>query len=147
LAFFRHGRLRDEGRPGVRSFKTVFGVIGALLPVGYCGGLLYYFMKNNTLEGPVGQGLGPTVLGLGAIGLLFCIPVVFKLIKLFAGSRPKAPGGEAAEQDEAPAFDADAALARYLARKAAGGGEPVAAEAPAAFDAPAPRATFGRKAV
>jgi hypothetical protein len=130
------------------SVKSVVGVIGALLPVAYCGGLLYYFTQNNTLEGPVGQGLGPTVLGLGAIGLLFCAPVIFKLLKLFAPAKPE-PGKvrDAVDEDEGSGFDADAALARYMARKAAAGGEIPAAAAPVSFDAPAPRPSFGRKTV
>jgi len=125
------------------SMKSVFGVIAALLPIAYCGGLLYYFMQGNDLSGPVGQGLGPTVLGLGAIGLQFCIPLVFKLLKLLSKPRsPEPAGGNAVEPSEETGFDADAALARYLARKAAqGGGEP------APLESPAPRASFGRKAI
>ncbi len=127
------------------SVKSVFGVIGALLPVAYCGGLLYYFTQNNELTGPVGQGLGPTVLGLGALGLLFCVPVIIKVTKIFsrAGSpAPQAAGG-AADADDGSGFDADAALARYMARKAAQAeGQ---ATAPAPFDAAAPRPSFGRK--
>lgn len=126
----------------MRSVKMVFGIVGALVPIGYCGGLLYYFMSNNTLEGPVGQGLGPTVLGLGAVGLLFCVPLVFKLLKLAAPAKPE-PGARVVLEDAPSGFDADAALARYLARKAAAGGEIPAAAAPVV----PPRAGFGRKPV
>jgi len=124
----------------MRSVKMVFGIVGALVPIAYCGGLVWYFMRGNTLEGPVGQGLGPTVLGLGAIGLLFCIPLVFKLLKLAAPPKPE-PGARVADEEPASSFDADAALARYLARKAAAGGEIPP------MPAPAPRGGFGRKAV
>jgi hypothetical protein len=125
------------------SVKSVFGVGAALLPVAYCGGLLYYFTQNNTLSGPVGQGLGPTVLGLGAVGLLFCAPVIFKLLKLFAPAKPEAgKGREVADEEPVSSFDADAALARYMARKAAqGDGQPPR------FEPSAPRGGFGRKAV
>lgn len=123
------------------SVKSVVGVVAALVPVGYCGGLLYYFMRGNTLEGPVGQGLGPTVLGLGAVGLLFCIPLVFKLLKLAAPRKPE-PGARAVDEELASSFDADAALARYMARKAAqGDGEPPR------FEPPVARGSFGRKTV
>lgn len=126
----------------MRSVKLVFGIVGALVPIGYCGGLLYYFMSNNTLEGAVGQGLGPTVLGLGAVGLLFCVPLVLKLLKLAAPAKPD-PGARVVLEDEPSGFDADAALARYMARKAAAGGEIPAATTPAE----ARHAGFGRKAV
>jgi hypothetical protein len=129
------------------SAKTVVGLIGALVPIAYCGGLVWYFTQGNELTGPVGQGLGPTVLGLGAVGLLFCIPLVFKLMKLAAPARPdpNKPRDGADEEEAGSGFDADAALARYLARKAAAGGEvPVAAAAPAPVVA-APRPGFGRK--
>ena len=43
----------------MRSVKMVFGIVGALVPIAYCGGLVWYFIRGNTLEGPVGQGLGP----------------------------------------------------------------------------------------
>jgi hypothetical protein len=124
------------------SVKSVVGIVAALVPVAYCGGLLYYFMRGNTLEGPVGQGLGPTVLGLGAVGLLFCIPLVFKLLKLAAPRKPE-PGARVVDEEEpASSFDADAALARYMARKAAqGDGQPPR------FEPSAPRGSFGRKAV
>ena len=45
----------------MQSLKSVFGVIGALVPILYCGGLLYYFLD---LSGSVHEaqtlGLGPT---------------------------------------------------------------------------------------
>ena len=122
----------------MRSVKMVVGVVGALVPVVYCGGLVWYFMRGNDLSGPVGTGLGPTVLGLGVVGLLFCIPLVFKLLKLAAPAKPE-PGARAADDEPVSSFDADAALARYMARKAAAGGE--------IPSAPAPRGGFGRKPV
>lgn len=125
----------------MRSFKAVFGLIAALLPIGYCGYLLLYFKDVSGEAGPVQTGLGPTMLGLGAVGLLFCIPVLLKIVKLLANAGATAPGdGKTFEAENT--FDADAALARYLARKAAAGEEmPVPIP-----DAP-PRGGFGRKPV
>jgi hypothetical protein len=118
--------------------KSVLGWIGALLPVAYCLGFVYYFQSNfGGFEGAMAIGLGPTMLGLGGIGLLFCLPLVFKIVRLAAGPGKPAPGYEAKAEEE-PAFDADAALARYMARKASGEIVPP----PAPVEA---RPTFGRK--
>lgn len=118
----------------MRSFKSVFGIIAALLPLGYCGYLLLYFKDVSGEIGPVQTGLGPTMLGLGAVGLIFVIPLLLKLVKLFAGG----PSGREVAVAES-SFDPDAALARYLARKAAG-----VVEAPPEEPQP-PRGGFGRK--
>jgi len=129
----------------------VFKLILAFLPVVYCGGLLFYFLgQRGANDGPVADGLGPTVIGLGVVGLLFCIPLVFKLIRLVV--TPRGPKSDAGRPDtpvpqEESSFDADAALARYLARKQAG-----AQDLPSSF-APTPpqqdgapqRPSFGRK--
>lgn len=76
----------------VRAARSIGGVIGALVPILYCAGLAYYFFD---LSGSVKQvqtdGLGPTVMGLGTVGLLFCIPLILKVIQLLAG--PRTPGG------------------------------------------------------
>lgn len=129
----------------MRAFKLIL----SLLPLVYIGGLLFYFTgQGGWSDGPLATGLGPTVLGLGAIGLLFCIPLVFRLLKLVIN--PRGPvSAKANEPVEEPAFDADAALARYLARKAAAG--EAVPEAPAAApsfprDESAVRPVFGRKA-
>jgi hypothetical protein len=118
----------------MRSFKAVFGVIAALLPLAYCGYLLLYFKQVSGETGPVETGLGPTMLGLGAVALLLAIPLLLKIVKLFAGT----PGGQIAVEESS--FDPDAALARYLARKAAGGVEVPPADPP-------PPGGFGRKTV
>jgi hypothetical protein len=124
------------------SVKSVVGLIAALLPVGYCGYFLYYFVDVSGDSGPAAMGLGPTVLGLGIVGLLFCIPLVLKLMRLASGPRAPAPGGGEREMPAESTFDADAALARYMARKATG-----AVEAPVPPRDAAPRATFGRRVV
>ena len=131
----------------MRPVKSVFGAIGMLLPVLYCGGLVYYFTGFRGLpDASLMQGLGPTVLGLSAIGLLFCVPVGWKLVKMLTGPRapaPDRPGGEAEEAGSG--FDADAALARYMARKAAGAEGVVAPAAAYRAEPVVSRPSFGRK--
>ena len=39
-------------------------------------------------------GLGPTVLGLAVVGLLFCIPLILKIMRLFARPPSSGAGGE-----------------------------------------------------
>jgi len=134
----------DEG--SMRSLKSVFGVGSAVVPVLYCGGLLYYFLD---LSGSVQQateiGLGPTVLGLGVVGLLFSIPLILKVVRILARPRPPGSGGPDAPAGD-DGFDADAAIARYMAQRSAEG----VPHSPAAPSAPAGggttrRASFGRK--
>jgi hypothetical protein len=127
------------------SLKTAFGAIGALIPVCYCGGLALYFfgVGGNSLQAANAIGLGPTIIGLSAIGLLSCIPLLIKLVR-FSTSPASRPGGKpgkrAIDDGAGETFDADAALARYLARKAAEGGS-----TPSGFvEAPRPQG-FGRK--
>ena len=56
------------------TLKSVIGVIGTLVAILYCGRLLYYFLDlTGSVQEAETNGLGPTLLGLGAVGLLFCI--------------------------------------------------------------------------
>lgn len=132
------------------STKNAGAMIGALVPVAYCGAMAYYFfgVSGSSVHGVAAMGLGPTVLGLGAIGLLCCVPLIFRIWKLVGTPPPKTGARSAADISvEEEAFDADAALARYLARKAAGGDEPQTqtyAEPESAASAPG-RPAFGRK--
>lgn len=135
----------------MQSFKSIRGVIGALIPVLYCGGLLYYFLDvAGSVEEAQEIGLGPTVLGLGAVGLLFSIPLILKILRLLRKPRSPGSGGTAPPDDDDGdgGFDADAAISRYMARRAQ--------EAAAAAPRPAPksagpakssfgRPTFGKK--
>ena len=134
------------------SFKSAFGLAKALLPVLYCGYLIYYFLDlGGSVEAIEENGLTPTVIGLAAVGLLFCIPLIFKLIRLIRGLGPPGPGGSARRNDNTNEDDdggaaADAIIARYMARKAAE--EAPAAPRPAApGGGPARRPSFGRKPV
>jgi len=106
----------------MRTLKSVFGVIGALAGVLYCGGLIYYFLDlSGSVREAETNGLGPTLLGLGAVGLLFCILLIVRVIWIFA--RPRSPGSggrsgpDASTHDGEGGFDADAVLARYMARR------------------------------
>jgi hypothetical protein len=132
----------------MQSMKTGFGIIGALVPVAYCGGLLFYFLKlGGSAEGVVGIGLGPTVIGLGGVGLLLCIPLLLRVMRAVGDSssaksaRRRGADGEAgadAAAAEDGDFDAAAALARYMAKKASG-----LIDVPP--DEPSVRPSFGRK--
>jgi hypothetical protein len=111
----------------------------------YCGGLVYYFLEvSGSLQGAEAIGLGPTVIGLGAVGLLFCIPLIIKLVRIFAAPRSPGSGGRggpgASTRDDDG--EADAAIARYMAR------QPAQATPPAARPAQGgggPAKGFGRK--
>ena len=127
----------------MRTFKSVFGIIGALIPVLYCVGLLVYFVGVERWTGvPVGNALGPTILGLGVVGLLFSIPLVLRIRKLFvqpAQSKVEIQRTAQVFADEPSQFDPDAAIARYMAKR----GQAEASVSPS--DEPPPRPSFGRK--
>jgi len=129
----------------MRGFKSFFGIIGALMPVVYCGGLLYYFVdRTGSIREADAIGLGPTMVGLAVVGLLFSIPLILKVVRMLIALRSSAAsahgGNDAPKQDN---FDADAVLARYMANRPAEG----ASNAPPQHQGgnPAPRPTFGRK--
>ena len=122
------------------SAKTVLGVI----PVIWFAGLAIYFYRvNQALGGMAAKQLMPTIIGLGAISLLLSLPLVIKLIRLASGTAAKPKGGKAPGKEDAARgdFDADAAIARYLEKKAAGEANFVVP------DGGASRPTFGRKLV
>ncbi len=127
----------------MRSVKLAFGLLAAILPVAYCGYLFFYFLGTGQSPGAIGtSGLGPTLLGLGAIGLLLLIPLVFRLLKLVTGSgaaRTAVPDSETESS-----FDPDAVIARYLERRAAEGYPPPQPESSTTGAAPE-RPVFGRK--
>lgn len=133
----------------MRGLKSVFGVMGALVPVLYCGGLLYYFYDvSGSVKEAETDGLGPTLLGLGAVGLLFCIPLMVKIVRIITG--PRSPGSGGRDNGDGPdgenGFDADAAIARYMARQATEVSTAFPAAAPAQKGGgPAARPSFGRR--
>ena len=127
-----------------QTLKSAFGLIRAILPVLYCGGLIVYFLDFGSWQDIMDIGLGPTVLGLGLVGLLFCIPLILKIVRIFA--RPRSPGSGPDKPDDESGFDADAAIARYLAQRSAEAGpSPSAAPRAQQNRGPAKRASFGRK--
>jgi hypothetical protein len=131
--------------------KSAFGVIGALGAILYCGRLLYYFLDlSGSVQEAERDGLGPTLLGLGVVGLLFCILLIVKIVRIFAGPRSPGSGGrggpDASTHDGEGGFDADAAIARYMASRSteAARGSP-AAPLEHEGGGPARRPSFGRK--
>lgn len=114
----------------MRTFKSVFVAIGAIGPILYGGTLLYYFLDiSGSLRNPKSIGLAPTLLGVGVVGLLFCIPLVPKIVRIFA--RLRSSGSDAPDGESG--FDADAAIARYMAQRSP----------QAVPGSPAARPTFG----
>ena len=109
----------------MRSTKNVLGLIAALIPVLWFGGLAIYFNHIRDLgRGWFDGALGPTVIGLSALTLLFVALFVWKLRRLAAPPAPPSSGSgrmDAAPEEEKSDFDPDAALARYMARRASGG--------------------------
>ena len=123
----------------MRTVTSIFGLVGAAIPVFYCGGLLLYFAGvRNAFGGWLDGALKPTMVGLGVIGLLFLIPLVLRIRRLVAPTAPpRSGGGRAGEapRDERSDFDPEAAIARYLARQSSGARDSLP---------PAPRAGGGR---
>jgi hypothetical protein len=138
------------------SLGKVLGIMVGLIPILYIGWLLYYFVGvgGGTAEGVAGIGLGPTVIGLSIVGLLFALPLIIKLLRATTGVN-RVPGAsfdaklKPGEVVVEPEFDADAAFASYMRKREAGivGDVSVdpADDAPAAFS-PRP-ASFGRKTI
>lgn len=138
------------------TMKSVFGLVGAAIPVLYCGGLVIYFSGvNRSFGGMLGRELGPTMVGLGIIGLLLLIPLVLRIRRLISPPAPPSPGGRgpgspgsgSGRADEAPKdggsdFDPDAALARYMARRSSGAHDPASQHE---GGRPVRQATFGRR--
>lgn len=104
----------------------LLGVIGGLLPLVYIGFMLRHFVGvgGGTADGIVGIGLGPTVIGLSIVGLLFALPLIIKLLRATTGVN-KVTGADLkpGEISTEPAFDADAALANYMRSRNASSGE------------------------
>lgn len=128
----------------MRTMKLTFGLIAAAIPVLYCGGLLLHFNGvRNMFGGMLDSQLGPTMIGVGAFGLLFLLLFGLKVWRLFGGKGASGGAGggppDKAPEEEGSDFDPDAALARYMARRSSG------AAAPFAGGGPARQAGFGRR--
>lgn len=128
------------------------GFVGMMLPLLYFGGLIYYFsgVGGGTLQGIIDIGLGPTVIGLAAFGLLFAIKPLYLLFRFIIGLTTGVgttqaivkAGRDAGEDRGADGFDADAAMARYLANRSVGDAGSIVDTDPAATPQ---RPAFGRK--
>ncbi len=135
----------------MRSLKSAFGAIGTLIAVLNFGGLFYYCLKQSgSLEQAQADGLGPTLMGLGAFGLFFSFLLIVQIVRLFAGRRPPGSGGRGGADTPAQGgegkFDADAVVARYMAqRRAEGDSDSPAAPTALGSGGPAKRPGFGRK--
>jgi len=128
------------------TFKTAFGVARALFPVVYFCGLLSYFLdvSGGSIHQAWEIGLGPTILGLGFVGLLFCIPLALRIVRIL--NRPRTPGsgpGRSAPDDD-DGFDADAVVARYMAQRPVEAAFPAPRPAPKS-GGPARPTGFGRR--
>jgi len=105
------------------------------------------------VQGVQDVGLGPTVIGLGVVSLLFCIPLVLKLVRLFSGPRSPGPRRDApdADDDDDGGAAADAIIARYMARQAAEAEAQSKTQSSTSFPRPAQKSSgpakpsFGRK--
>ncbi|HEV7340912.1 MAG TPA: hypothetical protein VGN68_04700 [Sphingopyxis sp.] len=139
------------------SLGKVLGIIGGLIPLVWIGWLLYHFVGvgGGTAEGVAGIGLGPTVIGLSLVGLLFALPLIIKLLRAATGVN-RVPGAsfdaklKPGEVVVEPEFDADAAFASYMRKREAGVVGDVTVD-PADHKPPAPFAPrpagFGRKTI
>ena len=136
----------------MRTAKLWLGVVGALVPIVYCGYLLYYFFDlTGSIEEAINVGLGPTLSGLAIVGPLFLIPLGFMIVRLISGPRSPGTGGRGGSDgptDDGGGIDADAVVARYLASR------PADAIAPGPWTqrarskgdgAPPERPSFGRR--
>lgn len=125
-------------------------VVG-LLPIAYVAWVLRHFadVGGGDAQGIADIGLGPTVIGLSVVGLLFALPLAIKLIRALSGTN-KVPGAKMADPSvETQGFDADAAFANYMRGRDAAPPAPVAPDF--AVDEPRPFTPrpggFGRKVV
>src|SRR4051812_36371434 len=77
--------VRDLDMPKLNS---VFGAIGAIVMLLYGGGLLYYFADfDGSTQKALRDGIGPALIAVGAVGLLFCVPFIVRI----AGRRSTGP--------------------------------------------------------
>ncbi|WP_428629015.1 hypothetical protein [Sphingopyxis sp.] len=138
------------------SLGKILGIIGGLIPIIYIGWMLRHFVGvgGDSAEGVASIGLGPTVIGLTVVGLLFALPIIIKLLRAATGVN-RVPGAsfdaklKPGEVVVEPEFDPDAAFANYMRRREAGSVDEVPAgsaynEPPTPF--PPRTSGFGRKA-
>ncbi len=134
----------------MESARKWVSLLAGLLPIAYCGGLVWYFTDMGGLNNPIlSQELKPTIIGLALVGLVFIAMFAFRVWR--ANSGPGSDTGEPGEpkprgfvsaldqDDDVDHSNADAMIARYLAQRSTPTGTH---ESPIE----APRgATFGRR--
>ena len=106
------------------ALKPVLRLFGTLFAVLYCGWLDYYFLhQSGSLKEAENDGLGPTVFGLGIVGLFFLIVLIVQILLVFVSLRSRRSGGDRTtrhnDDDYDDGFDPDAVIARYMARQSA----------------------------
>ena len=129
------------------NLKSIVGVIGALVTVLYFAGLFYYFFDvAGSVENAKLLGLGPTLVEVGAFVLFFLILLIVRIARMAA--RPPSPGSggndgsDASKHHDEGGFDADAAIARYMASRSI---DPPAAPAAHGGGRPPRPQSFGRR--
>ncbi|MBN8843417.1 MAG: hypothetical protein J0H88_09230 [Sphingomonadales bacterium] len=116
------------------SIGGLLGIIGGVAPLVYIAWMLRHFIGvgGDSAEGVAMISLGPTVMGLSIIGLLFALPLIIKLLRAVSGTN-RVPGARAEAAGELSAetqgFDADAAFANYMRNRDAAPPPPIAADA------------------
>lgn len=116
------------------SVGGFLGIIGGLIPIVYIGWMLRHFIGvgGGSAEGVAMIGLGPTVIGLSIVGLLFALPLIIKLLRAVSGTN-RVPGAHTETAGdpgaETQGFDADAAFANYMRNRDAVPPPPIAPDA------------------
>lgn len=88
----------------MHQVRTGLGLIGAIIPIAYCGGMIWYFVDMGGWDDPfISKGLQPTILGLGIVGLIFVVLLGFQIRRV---ARTTGSGGDD-DGPSSPAFGAD----------------------------------------
>ena len=109
----------------MQPLKRVFGLFGTLFSVLYCGYLVHYFLHiSGSWQEAQNSGLGPTIVGLSIVGAIFLFVFIVQIILTFVAWRSGRSGGgyrttRHNDDDDDDGFDADAVIARYMARESA----------------------------
>ena len=132
------------------NLKALFGAIAVFVPVVWAAGLIYYFVDTSgSIENAETIGLGPTLLGLGLVGILFAIPFIVRVGRIFGGPRSPGSSGHTGPNlptdDGSGGIDTDAAIARYLASRSVETSPGAPAAPQPDRDEPAARPSFGRR--
>lgn len=107
----------------MQPLKRVFRLFSTLFAVLYCGYLVHYFLHIcGSFEEAKREGLGPTIVGLSIVGAIFLFVFLVQLVLIFVAWRSPRTAERTFrhnDDDDDNGFDADAVIARYMARQAA----------------------------